>query len=357
MSPPLWPPCNPHACSCVPSLPCLSVRQAFMYHTISVSGDAEGWNIAFYVFTGCRSLLFFVVIILLATGEGLPTLGCCAAGHAWGWHGLGRCRSLLLFEAVTLLATCGWAGLCEMCSMARWLGATAVKFVNERWPCDRHRISNVFPVHVCRCRLVLHEALHLRPREEAAHGGCWAGAAQCTWRSSVHGRAPAEASASGGLHVTPAPLSVCLPGGHPSPSDCQCGHHLPGRVYPCSRELVHVRRALEGGGSEAVHARACRLRILSCPCCEPRCAALRKHMPANAGDCTCRFSAHRNANATGLACSLLHAPLHPAAGVISCTWWTLCAAAWCSSPSSGPSSSCAMPAVRAAAWVLHRSSL
>ncbi len=40
-----------------------------MYHTISVSGDAEGWNIAFYVFTGCRSLLFFVVIILLATGE------------------------------------------------------------------------------------------------------------------------------------------------------------------------------------------------------------------------------------------------------------------------------------------------
>lgn len=40
-----------------------------MYHTISASGDAEGWNIAFYVFTGCRSLLFFVVIILLATGE------------------------------------------------------------------------------------------------------------------------------------------------------------------------------------------------------------------------------------------------------------------------------------------------
>lgn len=44
------------------------LSQAFMYHTISVSGDAEGWNIAFYVFTGCRSLLFFVVIILLATG-------------------------------------------------------------------------------------------------------------------------------------------------------------------------------------------------------------------------------------------------------------------------------------------------
>lgn len=40
-----------------------------MYHTISKSGDAEGWNVAFYVFTACRSLLFFVVIILLATGE------------------------------------------------------------------------------------------------------------------------------------------------------------------------------------------------------------------------------------------------------------------------------------------------
>lgn len=138
MSPPLWPPCNPHACSCAPSLPCLSVRQAFMYHTISVSGDAEGWNIAFYVFTGCRSLLFFVVIILLATGEGLPTLGCCADAHAWGWHGLGRCRCLLLFAAITMLATGGWAEGCETCThgtLAHWgMHGTAVKLVNERWP-------------------------------------------------------------------------------------------------------------------------------------------------------------------------------------------------------------------------------
>lgn len=47
-----------------------------MYHTISISGDAEGWNIAFYIFTACRSLLFFVVVILLATGA--------AAGGLWG---------------------------------------------------------------------------------------------------------------------------------------------------------------------------------------------------------------------------------------------------------------------------------
>ncbi|KAL4424923.1 hypothetical protein ABPG77_009652 [Micractinium sp. CCAP 211/92] len=44
------------------------LSQAFMYHTISIYGNAEGWNVAFYVFTACRSLLFFVVIILLATG-------------------------------------------------------------------------------------------------------------------------------------------------------------------------------------------------------------------------------------------------------------------------------------------------
>jgi hypothetical protein len=36
----------------------------------------------------------------------------------------------------------------------------------------------------------------------------------------------------------------------------------------------------------------------------------------------------------------------PAAGTTSCTWWTSFAAAWCSSPSSGPSSSCATPPVR-----------
>ncbi|PSC67979.1 G -coupled seven transmembrane receptor [Micractinium conductrix] len=44
------------------------LSQAFMFHTISIYGDAEGWNIAFYIFTACRSLLFFVVVILLATG-------------------------------------------------------------------------------------------------------------------------------------------------------------------------------------------------------------------------------------------------------------------------------------------------
>lgn len=93
-----------------------------MYHTISASGDAEGWNIAFYVFTGCRSLLFFVVIILLATGAQL-------GGGLWGWFSAaprvqgclsqfvcpGGCRPLLCLVVVILLATGeqlgdGWPG-------------------------------------------------------------------------------------------------------------------------------------------------------------------------------------------------------------------------------------------------------
>jgi hypothetical protein len=39
-----------------------------MAHTTSIYGDSEGWNIAYYIFTGCRGFLFFVVVILLATG-------------------------------------------------------------------------------------------------------------------------------------------------------------------------------------------------------------------------------------------------------------------------------------------------
>lgn len=87
-----------------------------------------------------------------------------------------------------------------------------------------------------------------------------------------------------------------------------------------------------------------------------RCTALRKHMPAMLG--TALADSARTAAHAMLVCfSQRLIPLHPAAGVTSCTWWTLCAAAWCSSPSFGRSSSCAMPAVRAAAWAVHLSSL
>ena len=51
-----------------------------MAHTTSIYGDSEGWNIAYYVFTGCRGFLFFVVVILLATGG-------CVGGWVSAWVG------------------------------------------------------------------------------------------------------------------------------------------------------------------------------------------------------------------------------------------------------------------------------
>jgi G protein-coupled receptor 107 len=44
------------------------LSQAIMYHMISVHGHPEGWNIAYYFFTALRGVLFFLVVILIATG-------------------------------------------------------------------------------------------------------------------------------------------------------------------------------------------------------------------------------------------------------------------------------------------------
>lgn len=44
------------------------LSQSGMYHMISVFGHPEGWNIAFYVFTAMRSVLFFSVVVLIAAG-------------------------------------------------------------------------------------------------------------------------------------------------------------------------------------------------------------------------------------------------------------------------------------------------
>lgn len=44
------------------------LSQAGMYHMIGVLGVPEGWNIAYYIFTALRGLLFFVVVILIAAG-------------------------------------------------------------------------------------------------------------------------------------------------------------------------------------------------------------------------------------------------------------------------------------------------
>lgn len=42
--------------------------QAFMYHYIERTGHADGWNIAYYIFTFCRGILFFTVVVLVGTG-------------------------------------------------------------------------------------------------------------------------------------------------------------------------------------------------------------------------------------------------------------------------------------------------
>ena len=44
------------------------LSQYGMNHYIQKTGDPEGWNIAYYIFTFLRGLMFFTVIILLGTG-------------------------------------------------------------------------------------------------------------------------------------------------------------------------------------------------------------------------------------------------------------------------------------------------
>lgn len=138
-----------------------SCRQAFMFHTISVYGDAEGWNIAFYIFTALRSLLFFVVIILLATGAE-PRCACPAL----------RCAVLP----------------CAQRCVAAAAAATTVAAAAPPW---HRKVTHPHPpppiTAAATCRLVLHEALHLGPREEAAHGG-WVGLSRALVAQAVQGR-------------------------------------------------------------------------------------------------------------------------------------------------------------------------
>eukprot|EP00798_Chlamydomonas_sp_ICE-L_P015863 gene15863-21990_t len=44
------------------------MSQALMYHFLEYSGKADGWNVAYYIFTFCRGVLFFVVVVLVGTG-------------------------------------------------------------------------------------------------------------------------------------------------------------------------------------------------------------------------------------------------------------------------------------------------
>jgi hypothetical protein len=44
------------------------MSQAIMIHFIERTGSADGWNIAFYIFTFFRGVLFFTVVVLIGTG-------------------------------------------------------------------------------------------------------------------------------------------------------------------------------------------------------------------------------------------------------------------------------------------------
>eukprot|EP00798_Chlamydomonas_sp_ICE-L_P020215 gene20215-26963_t len=44
------------------------ISQAMMYHYIERTGYADGWNVAYYIFTFFRGILFFVVVVLVGTG-------------------------------------------------------------------------------------------------------------------------------------------------------------------------------------------------------------------------------------------------------------------------------------------------
>ena len=44
------------------------LSQAIMTEHVEATGHADGWNIAYYIFTFCRGVLFFTVIVLIGTG-------------------------------------------------------------------------------------------------------------------------------------------------------------------------------------------------------------------------------------------------------------------------------------------------
>ena len=44
------------------------VAQAVSLHYVEISGSSDGWNVAYYVFTFFRGILFFTVIVLIGTG-------------------------------------------------------------------------------------------------------------------------------------------------------------------------------------------------------------------------------------------------------------------------------------------------
>lgn len=70
------------------------LSQALMYHYIEATGSADGWNIAYYVFTFFRGILFFTVVVLIGTGEGGRSWRVGGLSHLVGCQGYGDCFGL-----------------------------------------------------------------------------------------------------------------------------------------------------------------------------------------------------------------------------------------------------------------------
>lgn len=44
------------------------LTQAGLYHFTQISGSPDGWNVAYYIFTFLRGIMFFSVVVLIGTG-------------------------------------------------------------------------------------------------------------------------------------------------------------------------------------------------------------------------------------------------------------------------------------------------
>lgn len=66
--------CSPTT-ACITPRRALPVLQALMTAHVERTGLAEGWGVAFHVFTAARGLLFFTVVVLIGAGWSYMKVG------------------------------------------------------------------------------------------------------------------------------------------------------------------------------------------------------------------------------------------------------------------------------------------
>lgn len=164
----------------------------------------------------------------------------------------------------------------------------------------------MFPVRVCHCRLVLHEALHLLPREEAAHGGRWAGLGSAHGAASMCSRTPGRGRCIRWLACDTSPL--CVPCRWSSLSK-----RLP--MWPSSTWMSSPLQPRAGSREDCIEGgrRGCACACMRVPHSFMHSVRAALHCAAeahagNAGDCSCRFSAHCCPCHVGLLLTASHPP-------------------------------------------------